>query len=98
MQQAISDSKLILSRPGYSTIMDLVTLGKKAAFVPTPGQTEQVYLAQYYEEKGCYYQQSQQDFNLEKILEKSIQFNGLLIRKENKMLKLKIQELLNSLA
>ena len=36
----------IISRSGYSTIMDLATLNclHKAEFIPTPGQTEQEYL------------------------------------------------------
>lgn len=33
-----------ISRPGYSTVMDMVYLGADCVFVPTPGQTEQVYL------------------------------------------------------
>lgn len=39
----------IIARSGYSTIMDLATLGvlHKAELIPTPGQTEQEYLAQY---------------------------------------------------
>jgi predicted glycosyltransferase len=36
----------ITCRSGYSTLMDLVTLGVKAELIPTPGQTEQEYLAQ----------------------------------------------------
>lgn len=36
----------IVCRPGYSTIMDLHVLGCKAELIPTPGQTEQVYLCQ----------------------------------------------------
>ena len=40
-------SKKIICRPGYSTIMDLAELGVKAMLIPTPGQTEQEYLAQY---------------------------------------------------
>ena len=39
-------AKKIISRSGYSTIMDLDALGclHKAEFIPTPGQTEQEYL------------------------------------------------------
>ncbi|OQX80049.1 MAG: hypothetical protein B6D61_02530, partial [Bacteroidetes bacterium 4484_249] len=43
LKQLIIDSEIIISRPGYSTIMDLAVLGKKAIFIPTPGQTEQEY-------------------------------------------------------
>lgn len=41
----ICRSKKIICRPGYSTIMDLSALQKPAHFIPTPGQTEQEYLA-----------------------------------------------------
>jgi uncharacterized protein (TIGR00661 family) len=44
---AIQQADLIISRCGYTTIMDLVKLQKKAILVPTPGQTEQEYLADY---------------------------------------------------
>lgn len=49
LQKAIEAADVILSRPGYSTIMDLSTFGKRAIFIPTPGQTEQEYLAQYHQ-------------------------------------------------
>lgn len=44
---AIQQADLIISRCGYTTVMDLVKLQKKAILVPTPGQTEQEYLADY---------------------------------------------------
>ena len=44
--------------------MDLARLGKKAIFIPTPGQTEQEYLAEYFMEKGICFAQKQNDFNL----------------------------------
>jgi len=40
-------SKEIISRSGYTSIMDYVHLGVGAKLVPTPGQTEQMYLAEY---------------------------------------------------
>ncbi len=49
--QLISGSELIICRSGYSSIMDLYYLQKKVIFIPTPGQTEQEYLARYYKEK-----------------------------------------------
>ena len=42
----IKNIPLIISRAGYSTIMDLWCLKKDAILIPTPGQTEQEYLAQ----------------------------------------------------
>ena len=46
LEKAIQESKLILSRSGYTTIMDLAKLEKKAFFIPTPGQYEQEYLSE----------------------------------------------------
>lgn len=40
-------AKFIISRCGYSTIMDIIRVGKKSILIPTPGQTEQEYLAGY---------------------------------------------------
>lgn len=45
LETAINESNLIICRSGYSTIMDLQALEKKAFFIPTPGQYEQEYLA-----------------------------------------------------
>jgi hypothetical protein len=42
--QVICDAALVIARPGYSTLMDLARLKKRAVVVPTPGQTEQEYL------------------------------------------------------
>lgn len=42
----VQSSDVILSRPGYSTVMDMATLGAKCVFVPTPGQTEQEFLGE----------------------------------------------------
>lgn len=58
----------IICRPGYSTIMDLVTLGRNAILVPTPGQTEQEYLAHYLSSKGMFISLEQEGFSLSKAL------------------------------
>ena len=52
LNKAILQSRFIISRSGYSTIMDLHKLGKNAILIPTPGQTEQEYLANYLAKKG----------------------------------------------
>lgn len=59
-------AETVISRDGYTTVMDLVVLNKKAVLVPTPGQTEQEYLADYYQEKGWYVIQRQGKIDLEK--------------------------------
>ncbi len=39
LEEAIRTSEFIISRCGYSTIMDLIIMQKKAILIPTPGQT-----------------------------------------------------------
>ena len=51
MKEVIKSSEKIISRSGYTTIMDLISLGCPALLIPTPGQTEQEYLAGYLSEK-----------------------------------------------
>ena len=51
LETIINSSKFIVSRSGYTTIMDMAKLGKKAIFIPTPGQFEQLYLSKTLHEK-----------------------------------------------
>ena len=48
LQALIEGSEKIICRSGYSTLMDLDVFKKKALLIPTPGQSEQEYLAQYW--------------------------------------------------
>lgn len=45
LEDSLNRSNVVISRSGYTSIMDLAKLGKKAFFIPTPGQFEQEYLA-----------------------------------------------------
>lgn len=54
MQEIITGSKSIITRSGYSTIMELISLKCSALLIPTPGQTEQEYLAEYLTKKGWF--------------------------------------------
>lgn len=69
LEKALNESELIIARSGYSTIMDVAVLGKKAFFIPTPGQYEQEYLAKTLKEKLIAPYSNQQDFSLEKLNE-----------------------------
>lgn len=51
--QALTTALTIYCRSGYSTIMDLTAIGiSDAILIPTPGQTEQEYLAEHLASKG----------------------------------------------
>ncbi|NQY06423.1 MAG: glycosyltransferase [Flavobacteriaceae bacterium] len=76
LEHAINSSKIIVSRSGYTSIMDLAKLDKKAFFIPTPGQYEQEYLAERLQKFNLVPYCEQDDFELEK-LEKINSFNGL---------------------
>jgi predicted glycosyltransferase len=69
LEEALNRSEIVIARSGYSTIMDLAVLGKKAFFIPTPGQFEQEYLAKTLKEKLIAPFSNQQDFSLEKLNE-----------------------------
>jgi len=76
MHKAFMSSAVVLSRPGYSTLMDLAFLNKKAIFVPTPGQTEQEYFAKSYRKRGMFFSASQGKFELKKAMLKVPFFKG----------------------
>jgi UDP-N-acetylglucosamine transferase subunit ALG13 len=54
MKEMITGSERIIARSGYTTIMELISLNCSALLIPTPGQTEQEYLAEYLSEKGWF--------------------------------------------
>ena len=62
------NSTFVVARSGYSSVMDLLKLRKKAIFIPTPGQTEQEYLAQHLFQQKLAYCTTQENFNLETTL------------------------------
>lgn len=76
LQKAFSESELILCRSGYTTILDLAKLEKKAFFIPTPGQFEQVYLAKRLQKNGIVPYAKQEEFTL-KDLENVKEYKGL---------------------
>jgi len=75
LEREINQSELVLARSGYSTIMDLAVLGKKAFFIPTPGQYEQEYLAKILSKNLIAPFEIQQNFTVNN-LKKSIKFTG----------------------
>lgn len=63
----VSKSDKIICRGGYSSLMDLITLNRNAYLIPTPGQTEQEYLAKHLTEKGLFNYCNQKDFKLKDV-------------------------------
>jgi uncharacterized protein (TIGR00661 family) len=67
LENAFNESKNILCRSGYTTVMDLAKLGKKAFFIPTPGQYEQEYLAHKFKQDGIAPTCIQEKFKVAKL-------------------------------
>jgi len=76
LSQSVQASDFILCRSGYTTVMDLAKLGKKAFFIPTPGQYEQVHIAERLDELGVVPSCSQEEFRLDQ-LERISSYSGL---------------------
>ena len=64
LEQQLLRSSLVIARSGYTTIMDLMRMGKKSVLVPTPGQTEQEYLARHLAASYLCMTATQEVFNL----------------------------------
>jgi len=73
----LNRSKLVISRSGYSTILDLAVIGSKGLMTPTPGQIEQEYLGKYHNKKKTFYCVNQDMINLEKDVEIAKKTTGI---------------------
>ncbi|UCH72364.1 MAG: hypothetical protein JSW62_02105 [Thermoplasmatales archaeon] len=65
----LNRAKLVISRSGYSTIVDLAVTGTKALMTPTPGQIEQEYLSQYHNKKETFYSVNQSHIDIKRDVE-----------------------------
>lgn len=70
----IEKAEYVICRSGYSTIMDIARLGKKSILIPTPGQPEQQYLAEYLEHRKFAVCVNQKTFSLSEALMRARQF------------------------
>ncbi len=78
---AIQESECVIVRSGYSTLMDLVALdSRKVLLIPTPGQTEQEYLAEYFEQQYGYQFANQADLQLQEAINK-MQYSAIAFDK-----------------
>lgn len=70
MAALIDSHRYILARSGYTTIMDCIVKRKSACLVPTPGQTEQEYLASHLQGKSPFLFRSESTIDLSEIIRK----------------------------
>ena len=97
LNQVMLRSKLVLARAGYSTVMDLVRLGKKAILIPTPGQTEQAYLGSYLADKRIAFCTKQAGFSLAEALVQAGKFSYVPMQEEGDLLRGAVSALLEKI-
>jgi uncharacterized protein (TIGR00661 family) len=73
-ENLIFQTPVIIARAGYTSIMDFIKLKKSAILIPTPGQSEQEYLAQYLEKSGLFQTYKQNEINLSKAIKVFLNF------------------------
>ncbi len=93
MRNAIKNSTYIISRSGYTTIMDLIALKRSAILVPTPGQTEQEYLAEYYSVRKMFVEIKQEDFNIKDAIAKLSVYSNFYLNPEENLLTKEIERI-----
>jgi len=76
LAELLASCELVICRSGYSTLMDLAFLGKKALLIPTPGQSEQLYLARYLSKNKLFYSQKQSSLDLESDVTEALTYPG----------------------
>lgn len=70
LNEALQSAPIIISRSGYTSVMDYLKLGCKAILVPTPGQKEQEYLADILSAQNFFITSPQEKFSLEHLVNK----------------------------
>ncbi|MFT4307760.1 MAG: glycosyltransferase family protein [Candidatus Woesearchaeota archaeon] len=78
-ERMLNRAQLVLTRSGYSTIMDLAQAGTRGLLIPTKGQPEQEYLARYHASKGNYYSTRLEDLDLKRQLPIARSFPGFIV-------------------
>jgi len=75
--EMVSRARVTMTRSGYMTLMELAALGKRALFVPTPGQSEQEYLADLHCKRGNVWSTTQRSLDLATDLARAAAAPGL---------------------
>jgi hypothetical protein len=98
LARVISQSRLVVARSGYSTVMDLARLGKTAIYIPTPGQPEQEYLGRYLEQRGRGICRRQSGFVLREAMECAKALKDREPAPRNDVLRVEIERVLDQSA
>ena len=72
LETVLAQAPSLITRPGYTTVMDLAALGRRAVFVPTPAQPEQARLAESLAAGGFGVSLSQDELRVPGVLAKAL--------------------------
>ena len=93
----LQQADYIICRGGYTSLMELLSIDKRLIVVPTPGQTEQIFLANHLWEQNICYSVNQSYFDLLDVVKKAVQFNYQLPKLSNQNLHQLIPQLVESI-
>lgn len=68
LSEAMQSAEWMISRSGYTTIMDILKIQRKTILIPTPGQTEQEYLAKSLSSERVFFTAKQEEFSLKQMM------------------------------
>ena len=97
LNNIIQASEYIISRSGYTTVMELLCLQKKSILIPTPAQTEQEYLAEKLHQQQWCYIVPQHHFNIQSAMIDAKQFDYQLPEINNETLSSTILKLIQQI-
>lgn len=94
--ETVRSAEWVISRGGYTTIMDMAVLGAKCVFVPTPGQYEQVVLARELSASGAALSLDESKLNFENLLRLVESLDSTAVKlpvaQKNDLLKMAVQQ------
>lgn len=96
VSDAIQASKTIVARSGYSSIMDFCKIQAKCILIPTPGQTEQEYLADRLSQKKFCLSARQDSFKLNEAFQSMEKLKGFPVLKDNSFLEKAVSRFLKA--
>jgi len=79
-EEMMNRARVVVARPGFSTLTAVAEVERQAVFIPTPGQTEQMYLASYHHAQGTIYAAPQARLRLAEAIAAASRRRGLAAR------------------
>jgi uncharacterized protein (TIGR00661 family) len=97
LNTAFCEAEYVISRSGYTTVMDLLQVQQKAILIPTPGQTEQEYLAKHLAAQKIFFYAEQENFMLTDALLRAKEFPFIIPSFDMNQYKNVVKEFVESL-